>query len=177
MIPFRLATLIFALVFLAAAALFGILLRHRPELYRKLPRHRVLGVILGTLCLAWAAWYALPLLEGGMAKYQNIIKLLVPVVAILAYFYLNFIFARALGGFLILAVTMLLASAFANQIPVRWLYSLVCYAVAIGGMFLIAAPWLLRDVLQKCTVAKPWRVGAVLSTLALAAFFAAFALA
>jgi len=175
MVSYTVSNLLFCCLLGAGAATFAVGVRRWPDLWRVLPRQRVLGEALGVVCLVWSVYHVLPMLEGGLARYRPVIKLLVPVTAVLAYFYLNYIFTRALGGFLLLAVTYLLHAAFVARIPVRPLYSLACYAIAAVGMLLVATPWRFRDTLQKATQSARWRWGVGGTLAGLTLFFAVFA--
>jgi hypothetical protein len=72
-----------------------------------------------------------------------------------------------LGGFLVLSATYLLHGAFAAMVPWRPLYCIVCYLLGLWGMFLIAAPWRFRDLLQAIAQGPRWR--RPLGSLAMAA--------
>lgn len=131
-------------------------LRNTP-LVARLPRARVAGEILGVGCLVWSAYYGCLMLEGGLAVYRTLVWALVPVTAVLAYNHLDYLFFRALGGFLVLSASFLLHGAFGEAVPCRGLYSAVCYLVGLWGMGLIAAPWRFRDLLRALTREDAWR--------------------
>lgn len=123
----------------------------------RLPRARLAGEVLGLACLVWAAYHGCLMLEGGLAVYRKVVWALVPVTAILVYHHLDYLFARALGGFLVLCAAFFLHGAFAETVPWRPLYCSVCYLMGLWGMFVIAAPWRFRDLLQAMAQATPWR--------------------
>lgn len=155
--PFIAACLIFSLLPLGLAVLFGLGTAKKPEIHRFLPREKNLGIAIGLVCLAWSAWYVLPLLEGGLARFQPLVKLLVPVVTVLAYFFLNFIFTRALGGIMMLTATYMLHAAFVHHLPLRPVFSILCYLIAVAGMIILALPWRFRDLLQTSSENTGWR--------------------
>lgn len=159
----------FACTFLALAWLFAQGTRKFPDLWTKLPRHQVLGEILGVACLWWASQHACGMLEGGLAKFRIVIRLLVPVIAIVAYTRLDFLFARALGAFFTLMAALLLHQAFAVHLPARAVYSVTCYITGIAGLYLLGAPWRFRDILEKTKDRPSWRHAstAVASALAI----------
>ncbi len=132
--------------------------RH-PEvgLATRLPRARLIGEVVCLVCLVWSAYHGCLMLEGGMATYRKLVWGLVPVTAVLVYYHLDYLFARALGGFLVLCATYLLHGAFAEMVAWRPLYCIVCYVLGLWGMFLIAAPWRFRDLLQGMAEAGRWR--------------------
>jgi len=172
--PFTVSGTLFALLPVALATLFGYFAPRHPGLWRTLPRERNFGIALGAACLVWSAFYAVPMLEGGLAKFQPIVKLLVPAVTILSYFYLNYIFTRALGGLMMLAATFMLHEAFAAHVPMRFLFSTCCYAIAVAGMVALATPWRFRDLLKKCTENPSWRKALAISNGILAVIIAVF---
>jgi len=120
----------------------------RPNIAIKIPRWRIAGMILGTLCLLWSAYEGCIMLEGDLARFHKFVWMLVPVTAILSWFYLDFIFSRALGGFLLLAVNLSLHAVFAYNIPLRWLYSIIALIWGIAGLFLLGTPWRWRQLIE-----------------------------
>ncbi len=157
--PFTMSAALFGLLLALGAYTFGIGVCRWTGLDSRLPRARIAGEILGVVCLIWAAYHVCPMLEGGMAKYRTVVKLLVPVVAALGYFHLDFLFARALGGFMLLCLNALLHGAFAARVPLRGGFSTLCYVLSVGGFILTASPWRLRDLLAKCETSTAWRRG------------------
>ena len=129
------------LFFLAYASVCG------PQSFTALPRHVWGGVAIGVPCLVWSAWHGCIMLEGGLAKFHVIVWLLVPTIAILSYFYLDYLFSRALGGFFILAANEMIRCAFAYAIPVRPLFSVVCLVLGVMGLFMLGTPWRMRDAI------------------------------
>jgi hypothetical protein len=107
------------------------------------------------------------MLEGGLATYRKVVWALVPVIAVLIYHHLDYLFARALGGFLVLCATYLLHAAFAEMVPLRPVYCTVCYAMGLAGMVVVAVPWRFRDLLL--AMGKPTRWRRPLGALAIAA--------
>ncbi|MBN2450334.1 MAG: hypothetical protein JXR77_08090 [Lentisphaeria bacterium] len=144
-----------ALIACGIAGLQGRALAH-PALPR-LPRLRVAGEIIGLICLVWSAYYGCQLLEGGLAVHRKLVWALVPVAAVLAYGYLDYLFARSLGGLLVLCASFLLHGAFVADLPVRPAYACVCYAVGSGGLLLVGVPWRFRDLLLAMGQSKPCR--------------------
>ena len=123
----------------------------------RLPRERRVGELIGILCLVWSAHHGSMMLEGGMVSFRKYIWMLVPIIAILAYGHLDYLFARALGGLLVLCVTAMLHGAFVEQIHFRPVYSAVCYGVGIFGLLLIGLPWRFRDLLGVMQTSPAWR--------------------
>ena len=173
---FSFSSLLFGLLLMACALLFGVLSVRFPDLWRRLPRARIPGAFIGGLCLVWSAFLIIRMLEGDLSRYHSLVKLAVPVLGIAAYFYLDYLFARSLGGLLVLMVSHLLQGAFAQDVPLRPLYSLCCYAIGLAGLFLIALPWLFRDWLEKAGTRRAWRhtLSAVCTLFALVLVLFAF---
>jgi len=171
------SALLLAFCLAGAAFLFGYASRRWPGLHSALPRHRLAGTLLGALCLIWAAVHANAMLEGDLARFRIIVKALVPVVVVLAYFHLDYLLARALGGLLLLLVNHVLQAGFAAQVPWRPVFSTVCYIVGIAGMFLVAVPWRLRDGIGLSADSAKWRLALCLGSGIAALVIAGLALA
>ena len=136
----------------------------------KLPRHRLAGIVLGVPCLVWCAWHGCIMLEGGLAKYHLLVWCLVPVISVLAGLYLDYLFARVMGGFFILSANEMIRCAFTYNVPLRPVFSLICLAMGICGLFLLGAPWHLRDAL-KLAGEKPVLGRCIAAVLAICAVF------
>ena len=175
--PFTASMILFAVMLGVWAWVFGYAALQWPELYRKLPRARGLGLVLGLVCLAWAAYHVCPLLEAGLVKYRVVVKVLVPLIAALSYFKLDYLFARSLGGLLLLSVNHLLFAAFVERVALRPVLATLCYVIAAGGLVLIAYPWRLRDLLQKSATSRRWRRSLACGFAVTAVVFVAFACA
>lgn len=139
----------FGLLLIAAAVGSFYLLPRRPELWRSLPRERLAGSVLGLGCLVWSAVLVSPLLEGELGRLRPLLPVIVAVVAVGAFFYLDYLFTRALAGFVLLYSNLLMHQAFMIRAPVRPVLSAICYAGGIVALLLIAYPYLLRDFLQR----------------------------
>ena len=139
---YRLLSILLALLCLGFAAVSTVLCMKHPKLSSQLPRHRLGGLLLGIVALCWCAKEGATMLP---AKYATPVWLLVPVVAVACWFLLDFLFARAFGGFLVLVANHLIQHAFAYYCGVRPLYCIIALVWGLWGMTLIAWPWLLRD--------------------------------
>lgn len=174
---FRIACLAVAAVFAAHAFLLSAAVRKWPELWRTLPRHRGLGALLAGAALVWAAFEAMPLLEGDLARFQPLLWIAVPVAAVLGWLFLEFLPVRALAGLLLLALPLLLQEAFVRHLQARPVFAAGCYLAGLGAMLLVATPWRYRDLLRRCGEVPAWRGrGATVAAAGAAAlFFAVFA--
>lgn len=172
---FLAAILLWTLLLTALTVLLGVGGTLWPELWRHLPRNRAAGLVLGLICLVWSAWYGQQLMEGGLARFRPWLWGAVPVLAVLGYFHLDFLLTRAMGGFVLLLMPLLLHSAFVEQVPYRPAFSAACYLFGLLGMVLVATPWYFRDLLEKCTRSAAWRRSSAIVAGGWAFFFAVFA--
>jgi len=168
-LSFLLAALLAGLAFISAVSAV-----RTPDLWRRLPRDRTVGVVLALLCLLWCSIQIIPLLEGDMARFRVWIRLMVPAVTVLSFLYVDYLFTRALGGLVLLMVADLVHGAFVVHLPWRPLYAIVCYVVGVAGMFLIGMPWTFRDLLEKTSTSARWRKAAAGVLSFLAVFYAVF---
>lgn len=146
------ACLINALLAAGLAYFFVLGVKKGADAWKRVPRMRWPGAVLGALCLAWTAFQGLNMLEGKLLETLRLpILVLVPILSVSSFFFLDFLFARAIGGVMILLGQLLIMHGFAEAVPVRPLFSFLCYAEAIAGMFFIATPWRFRNLLEKAT--------------------------
>ncbi|MBP5638753.1 MAG: hypothetical protein J6X55_04715 [Victivallales bacterium] len=119
---------------------------------------RWLGTLVGAICLTWAAYHGVQMLEGDLEKFRPIAWGLVPVTVVLSYPFLDYINARVLGGFLTLAANHLINGAFVFDVPGRAFYSIICLILGVIGMIGIGLPWRYRDLIdlarQKAAIRK-----------------------
>ena len=141
---YRLLSILLGLLCLTFAVVATVLCPARPKLSGQLPRHRFGGFLLGIVVMCWCAWEGASMLP---ANYTTPVWLLVPFAVVACWYFLDFLFARALGGFLALIANHLIQHAFAYYCGIRPLYCLIALAWGLWGMTLIAWPWLLRDFL------------------------------
>jgi len=159
MSAFTLISLLLGLLSFFYAYLFAVGSRRGYFWFRSFPRFKWAGMALGTVCLVWSAWHACIMLEGDLQRFHIWIKLLVPVSVILCYFFLDYLNARAQGGFMILAANYLLHAAFVHNVPGRTFYSLVCLSLGVLGLFLVGTPWRLRQLLECSEKNTRWANG------------------
>ncbi len=131
-----------------------------------LARNPQWGVILGLLCLLWCIPHAQPIVWDWMRPW--LLPLAIAFAGI-GYFFLDYLFARALGGLLILSAYYYLHASFTFHTPASQLFAVMCWSFGIGGLFLAAKPYLLRDLIRQMAVDWRWKV-------ALQLFLAVFAL-
>lgn len=141
-------SLILGLLSLFFAFLFTRGVEKHYDWSRTVPRLTWPGMLLGSICLIWSAYHGCIMLEGELSRFHIWVKLLVPITIVLSYFFLDFLTARALGGFMILAANFLLHESFAQATQARGLYAAICLLLGTAGLFLVGTPWRLRQALE-----------------------------
>jgi len=126
--------------------------------WEKLPRNLWLGTIVAAISLAWCIPHAQPILPSSMHKY------LIPAVLIctwLSFQFLDYLFARACGGFFILLTHFVLAESFTYRTPMLPFISTLCLILGITGLFFCGKPYLMRDLIRKIAVDYRWKKAAL----------------
>lgn len=150
--------------------------RQSPETLNKcesLPRNILFGVILAGIDLAWCVPESQPLVPVGMKPW------LIPMAIAslwIVYQFLDYIFSRALGGFLILLAHYLLFASFAYHAPLAPLFSTFCLAMGTLGIFFCGKPHLMRDLIRKIASSKRWRYSFAATSAAYAVLFLVIAI-
>ena len=158
MLNFTFVSLIWGLVLITTAISCLKFLPKNNKLWRIIPRERIIGVALGFICLIFSAYHTYPLLEGNLVSFRNFLPVVVIIITVLSFRYLDYLFTRSLGGMMLLLNNWLVHEAFNNQITTRPLFSLTCYLIAICGFVMIASPYRFRDLLEKMTTCSRWRL-------------------
>lgn len=151
---------LFALAAFSAVLAFwaGKLVPANPEKWEKLPRNVLWGVIFAAASLAWCVPHSEPIAPDFMVKW------LIPIAIVclwLAYQFLDYLFSRAFGGFLILFAHYLLYASFYFKAPIKPYFSLLCFAMGTLGIFFCGKPYLMRDLIRKLTSCPKWRYSAI----------------
>ncbi len=136
----------------------GKLVPSNPEKWEALPRNIFIGMVIAIIDLAICVPQSEPIVPTGMISW------LVPIACVSAwiiYQFLDYIFARAFGGMLILLAHFLLFASFSLQTPGKPLLSLLCFAIGTLGIFFCGKPYLMRDYIRKIASSKKWRSAAV----------------
>ena len=157
-------TLIFSYALLAFGvcsgimAVFALLYFNSTHLSKleKLPRNVVLGVIFAVIDIVWCVPQALAIFSAGSGTWIFPAAILCLVVGC---FFLDYLFARAFAGFLILLCHYFLLESFAADFSHLWLFSLACYVMGTFGIVVGALPHLLRDLIRNISLKKSWRIG------------------
>ena len=127
------------------------------------------GVAIGAISLVWSAHYGCLMLEGNLAKLHPLVWALVPITIGLSIFYLDYLNARAFGGFFTLCANFLIMQSFVHDVPCRALLSCICLLLGVFGMVALGLPWRIRDLFELGGKNK-------MAAQILAAIFAVFAL-
>lgn len=144
-----------ALLAIGATVWLSLLNPQNLEDREALARNQQLGVILGLLCLLWCIPHARPIVWDWLLPW--LLPLTVAFAGI-GYFFLDYLFARALGGLLILSAFYYLHASFSFHTPASQLFAVMCWLLGICGLFLSAKPYLLRDLIRQVAVARKWKV-------------------
>lgn len=140
------------------------------EWLRKLPFSTVAGRVLLVLAGLWAfflfkgqdlGFFRIPKMDlGEFFHLRPFLMILVPVTVFLVILYCEeFLFARALGCFLLLAAAVPLDAAFLKEPTSRLLLVVLAYGAIVKGLFWVGMPYLLRDQLNWATgSAKRWQM-------------------
>lgn len=145
------------LFFLATAFLlfFGLRETALPA-WERLPRNRIAGGILGLLSLLAFIPNVRPLFSPE--DYLAALILAAFVLAGLCYAYLDYLFARAFAGALILLAHASLIESFAAGLPGSGFFALMCLTAGTFGIFIAAKPHWLRDLFRLLAHNAVWRL-------------------
>ena len=140
-----------------------------PAKWEKLPRNILFGLIIAAADFAWCVPHSKPIAPDSMVPW------LIPIAIVclwLTYQFLDYIFSRAFGGFLILFAHYLLYSSFYYHAPAKPFFSLLCFAMGTLGVFFCGKPHLMRDLIRKIIASPKWKY----STVAVMAVYAVTAI-
>ncbi len=140
-----------------ATLLGGVAALYAPDTTRRallgLPRHDVAGWALTAISLFWAGWLLLntpPFSE--FAHIEPLVYAGMPFAFFALVLYLDeLLAARALGGFILLLASPILAAARWHPSSLSRLISLLTYFWIVYGIVLIVAPFYLRSLLVSLT--------------------------
>lgn len=146
------------------------------RLWRAYPRSVWPGRVLSVIALAWSALWLMAMPLGPLVFLRRYMLILF-VVAVLAVWFLcdELLSCRAVGGLLVLVPSIMLSSAQWHPSPLRYIALVIAYLFAVAGMFLVAQPYHLRNILFWCA-GSPSRIrlgGAIPTLLGLALLVAA----
>ncbi|MCP3964968.1 MAG: hypothetical protein GY750_10800 [Lentisphaerae bacterium] len=134
--------------------------------WESLPRNKYAGVVLGFLCLLWCIPQAQPIVWSWMLPWLFPLAI---AFAVIGFFFLDYLFARAVGGLFILTAYYMLHGSFTYHTAHGAVFAVMCWIIGISGLFFSGRPYLLRDVIRKIAISRKYKY-------VTAAFFAAFGL-
>ncbi|MEO7319235.1 MAG: hypothetical protein ABIZ56_09630, partial [Chthoniobacteraceae bacterium] len=122
----------------------------RPKVTRdflqKLPRSRAIGFVLLVIVAVWAWLLAANIDLGEFSDWRPKLKIFIPIVTVLTWFYVEeFLAARCLGMLVLLAAEPLLESAFLRPEMSRLFLVTLVYVWVSFALFWIGMPYTLRD--------------------------------
>ncbi len=147
--PAVLTISVFIVLVLSLAAIFLLCSNEKYSFLKKIHREKKVGSVISALALGWAGLQGYELLGQDFPGISSAIPILVPALIVGVIFLMDYIFTRAMGGFMILLICDLFYQGQAEEMPARFLFSFIGYALAVAGMYMIGQPWRFRDLLFK----------------------------
>lgn len=112
----------------------------------RLPRSRVLGIVLLTIALFWSFWLLSTMEMGEFSNFRRPLQIILPIGYFLVLRFVDeFLAVRALGMLCLLAAEPLLDAAFLRTESSRLLVTVFAYILIVAGLFWVMMPYLLRD--------------------------------
>ena len=125
--------------------------------WKTFPRSDRMGGILLAVATGWTAWLAGTINLMEYTKYRPLFILGVIGLGVSSWLYVReFIAVRSLGILLLLGADVLLDAAFLRYDAARLVVVSYAYVLILEGMFMVGAPYLLRDVIE-WALANPTR--------------------
>lgn len=144
---FPVMLLLFSLAAAACAVLIPVVCSRmdRLETLERLPRARKPGMFLTAVVILWCVPNIGPILEPGSSLLDWLYPLAILSIGLCIYF-LDYLFARALAAFLILAAHYFLKEAFAARVyPFSAFLAVALFLLGIAGILFGAKPYWFRD--------------------------------
>ncbi len=113
--------------------------------WEKLPRNRAVGALLGCAALIWCIPHARPVVFDWMVPY------LWPMAiggTVLGYCFLDYLFARAAGGLLILVSYHFVHGTFDFHTQGAPFLAILYWIIGVFGICISGKPYWLRDLLR-----------------------------
>ena len=121
------------------------------EKLKTVPRSQGIGTIFLTIDFIWAFVVATSIELGDFERLRWLAQFSVPVIYVAMLFWVNdYLGARAIGIFLLLAVCPVLDAAWLKT-DSRWVLNILCYVYLTLGLFWIGMPYTLRDQIAWAT--------------------------
>lgn len=117
--------------------------------WRSFPRSEAAGAVLLALATAWAAWLAGTMNLMEYTRFRPLFVLAAVALGVTSWLYVReFIAVRALGVLLLLGANILLDACFLREDKLRLVVVAYAYLLIVKGMFMVGAPYLLRDAIN-----------------------------
>ncbi|GEM_PF-5931950 len=152
---YRTLTILMALICLGFGLFSAFVIPKKPALSVKVPRLRIAGIVIGVIALMYCAYAGCQMLPGS--RWCSLFWALVPVSAVLLGYYMDYLFARAFGGMLVILTNYLIQHAFAYHCGGRAVYAITAVIWGVAGLVFLAWPWRLRDFWSACTTCSKCR--------------------
>lgn len=121
-----------------------------------LPRAKASGAVLAVCVIAWCIPNIRPIINSDMLN-----TLLIPLAvlsAILSIVFLDYLFARAFGVFLILMAHYFLKESYSVNPNLHSLFSILTLIAGTFGICICGKPYWFRDVIRKFFDSQKWRI-------------------
>jgi len=123
-----------------------------PALWRKLPRSVWPGRIMTVVCMVWAALWLRVMPLGPLDVLIPFLPYLAIVAIVATCYYMDELLScRAIGGLMVLVPLPFLTAAQWHPSAWRYLVLVIAYVWLTLGMWFIASPFRLRDLLYWST--------------------------
>ena len=151
------------------AVLFKLVSDGKYASLKKIHREQKVGSLVSGIALGWGGVQGYELLGQDFPAIASLFPIITPLLIIGVYFLMDYIFTRAMGGFMIMLICELLFRTQEVHMGGRILFSLAAYTIAVAGMYMIGQPWKFRDLVFKASEDKSFgtKVSAVISILLL----------
>ena len=117
--------------------------------FEKLCRNQKWGVLLGFPLVCWCVPHTQAIIFAWAEPYLWYIAV---TLTVLSYFYLDYLFARALGGAFIIGAYCIVNWSYEFQIPGAVPVTVISWLWGICGIFISGKPSFLRDYFRKCAI-------------------------
>lgn len=119
---------------------------------RAFPRHGLAGWVLLALATLWfvGLMATIDLMEYTPHRAKFVLGTLV-LGGLSAHFMREFLAVRSLGVLLLLVAQVLLDAAFLRDETSRLVVTVTAYAYVVAGMFMVGAPYMMRDAIAWLT--------------------------
>ena len=139
------AALITGLILLIVHVLAFVKAPSAMEKLKTVPRSQNIGTVFLTIDFIWGFIVASSIELGDFERLRWLAQFSVPVIYVAMLFWVNdYLGARAIGIFLLLAVCPVLDAAWLKT-DSRWVLTAFCYLYLTLGLFWIGMPYTMRD--------------------------------